>query len=209
PISVVGTFGLMAALGYSLDNLSLLALTLAVGYVVDDAIVMLENIVRHIEQGEKPWDAALAGSRQIAFTIVSMTVSLIAVFIPVMFMGGVVGRLLHEFAVTITAAIAVSGIVSVTLTPMMCSRFLRPHHGMRHGALFRVSEAGFNALLKAYDASLRWCLSDKLFGMRLNARWAPSNKFVVLLVFLASVCGTAHLFRDVLKDFLPLAYTRR
>src|SRR5262249_40544451 len=133
PISVIGTFGIMAALGYSLDNLSLLALTLAVGYVVDDAVVMLENIVRHIEGGRKPWEAALAGSREIGFTIVSMTVSLIAVFLPVMFMGGVVGRLLHEFAVTITAAIAVSGIVSVTLTPMMCSRFLRAHHGERHG----------------------------------------------------------------------------
>ncbi|HEY7610860.1 MAG TPA: efflux RND transporter permease subunit [Alphaproteobacteria bacterium] len=209
PISVVGTFGVMAALGYSLDNLSLLALTLAVGYVVDDAIVMLENIVRHIEGGKKPWEAALAGSREIAFTIVSMTVSLVAVFLPVMFMGGVVGRLLHEFAVTITAAIAVSGIVSVTLTPMMCSRFLRSHHGERHGALFRVSEAGFNALLGAYRKSLAWCLSDKLFGMRFKSRWAPSNKFVVFLVFLASIWGTAHLFRVVQKDFLPLEDTGR
>ncbi len=209
PISVIGTFGVMAALGYSLDNLSLLALTLAVGYVVDDAIVMLENIVRHIEQGKKPMEAALVGSREIAFTIVSMTVSLIAVFIPVMFMGGVVGRLLHEFAVTITAAIAVSGIVSVTLTPMMCSRFLRAHHGVRHGALFRMSEAAFNGLLRAYDASLRWCLSTRFFGIKFKSRWAPSNKFVVFAVFIASVLGTAHLFRVVQKDFLPLEDTGR
>ncbi len=209
PISIVGTFGIMAALGYSLDNLSLLALTLAVGYVVDDAIVMLENIVRHIEQGEKPWDAAIKGSREIAFTIVSMTVSLVAVFIPVMFMGGVVGRLLHEFAVTITAAIVVSGIVSVTLTPMMCSRFLRSHHGQRHGALFRISEAGFAALLRAYDASLRWCLSTKFFGIRFKSRWAPSNKFFVFLIFLASIGGTVHLFGAVQKDFLPLEDTGR
>ncbi len=194
PISVIGTFGMMYALGYSLDNLSLLALTLAVGYVVDDAIVMLENIVRHIEQGKSPREAALIGSREIAFTIVSMTVSLIAVFIPVMFMGGVVGRLLHEFAVTITAAILVSGIVSVTLTPMMASRFLSAHRGDRHGALYRVSEAVFNGMLRVYDLSLRWCLRSKL---------------VVLLVFIASVLATMLLFRDVQKDFLPLEDTGR
>src|SRR5688500_3136647 len=146
----------MYLLGYSLDNLSLLALTLAVGYVVDDAIVMLENIVRHMEMGKKPMEAALIGSREIAFTIVSMTVSLVAVFIPVMCMGGLVGRLLHEFAVTISAAIIVSGIVSVTLTPMMCSRFLRAHHGQKHGALYRASEAVFNGMLKAYDLGLRF-----------------------------------------------------
>ena len=209
PISVIGCFGVMAALGYSLDNLSLLALTLAVGYVVDDAIVMLENIVRHIEQGKKPLEAALVGSREIAFTIVSMTVSLVAVFIPVMFMGGVVGRLLHEFAVTITAAIAVSGFVSVTLTPMMCSRFLRARHGERHGALYRMSEAAFNGLLNAYDAALRWCLSSKFFGIPFKSRWAPSNKFFVFAVFLASVLGTVHLFRVVQKDFLPLEDTGR
>jgi len=208
PISVVGTFGVMAMLGFSLDNLSLLALTLAVGYVVDDAIVMLENIVRHIEEGKTPWDAALIGSREIAFTIVSMTVSLVAVFIPVMFMGGVVGRLLHEFAVTITAAIVVSGIVSVTLTPMMCSRFLRSHK-TSHGLLFRISEAGFNGLLKGYEVTLRWCLSPKFFGMAFKSRWAPSNKFVVFLVFVASIWGTAHLFRVVQKDFLPLEDTGR
>jgi HAE1 family hydrophobic/amphiphilic exporter-1 len=209
PISLIGTFGLMALFGFSLNNLSLLALTLAVGYVVDDAIVMLENIVRHIEQGKTPREAALVGSREIAFTIVSMTVSLVAVFIPVMFMGGIVGRLLHEFAVTITAAIAVSGLVSVTLTPMLCSRFLRAHRETRHGALYRASEAVFDAMLKAYDLALRWCLSSTLFGLRLKSRWAPSNKFVVFVVFVASIAATVYLFRAVPKDFLPIEDTGR
>jgi HAE1 family hydrophobic/amphiphilic exporter-1 len=208
PISVIGTFGAMAALGFSLNNLSLLALTLAVGYVVDDAIVMLENIVRHMEQGKKPMEAALVGSREIAFTIVSMTVSLVAVFIPVMFMGGIVGRLLHEFAVTISAAIIVSGIVSVTLTPMMCSRFLRPHH-KRHGALYRASEWVFNGMLKLYDAGLKWCLSTSFLGIKFKSRWAPSNKFIVFVAFVASVLATVHLFRVVQKDFLPLEDTGR
>lgn len=209
PISLIGTFGMMTLFGFSLNNLSLLALTLAVGYVVDDAIVMLENIVRHIEQGQPPREAALVGSREIAFTIVSMTVSLVAVFIPVMFMGGIVGRLLHEFAVTIAAAIAVSGIVSVTLTPMLCSRFLRSHREVRHGALFRASERAFDGMLKAYDAILRWCLSSTLFGLRFKSRWAPSNKFVVFVVFVASIVATVHLFRTVPKDFLPLEDTGR
>src|SRR5204862_8075881 len=120
-------------LGYSLDNLSLMALTLSVGFGVDDAIVMLENIVRHLELGKRPMEAALIGSREIGFTIVSMTVSLVAVFLPVLFMGGLLGRLLHEFAVTIAAAILVSGLVSLTLTPMLCSRFLRPQAEQRHG----------------------------------------------------------------------------
>jgi HAE1 family hydrophobic/amphiphilic exporter-1 len=124
PISIVGTFGAMSILGYSLDNLSLLALTLSVGFVVDDAIVMLENIVRHVEQGETPFEAAIKGAREIGFTIISMTVSLVAVFIPVLFMRGIVGRLLHEFAVTICVAILVSGLVSLTLTPMLCSRYI-------------------------------------------------------------------------------------
>ncbi len=208
PISIVGTFGAMAAFGFSLDNLSLLALTLAVGYVVDDAIVMLENIVRHMEMGKKPMEAALIGSREIAFTIVSMTVSLVAVFIPVMFMGGLVGRLLHEFAVTISAAIIVSGIVSVTLTPMMCSRFLRPHH-KKHGALYRASEWFFDALLKVYDTALKWCLSPKFLGIRFKSRWAPSNKLIVFVAFLLSVWATVYLFRVVPKDFIPLEDTGR
>ncbi len=188
PISVIGTFAVMFAFGYSLDNLSLLALTLAVGFVVDDAIVMLENIVRHIEQGEKPMQAALKGSREIGFTIISMTVSLFAVFIPVMFMGGVVGRLLHEFAVTITAAIVVSGLVSLTLTPMLCSRFVRVRHDRKPGALFRASERVFDAMLAGYDRSLRWCLA---------------RKRLVLVVFLGTVVGSGYLFTIVPKDFLP------
>ena len=129
PIAVIATFAGMAAFGYNLDNLSLMALTLSVGFVVDDAIVMLENIVRHIEHGEKPYEAALKGSGEIGFTILSMTMSLAAVFIPIVFMGGIVGRLLHEFAVTIIMAILFSGIISVTLTPMLCARILKDEHG--------------------------------------------------------------------------------
>ncbi len=143
PMSIVGTFGVMYLLGYSLDNLSLMALILAVGFVVDDAIVVLENIVRHMEMGEKPFEAALKGSREIGFTILSMTLSLAAVFIPVFFMGGILGRLLHEFAVTIVAAILVSGLVSLTLTPMLCSRFLKPPKEEHHGRLYMATERFF------------------------------------------------------------------
>src|SRR5262245_59612575 len=140
PFSVVGTFAVMWWFGYSLDNLSLMALTLSVGFVVDDAIVMLENIVRHMELGKPALQAAFDGAREIAFTIVSMTLSLTAVFIPVLFMGGIVGRLMHEFAVTIAAAILVSGVVSLTLTPMLCSRFLKPPRAERHGWLYTIVE---------------------------------------------------------------------
>ena len=126
PLSIVGTFGVMYLLGYNLDNLSLMALILAVGFVVDDAIVMLENIVRHIEKGEGVFEAALKGSREISFTIISMTLSLAAVFIPVLFMGGIIGRLFTEFAVTIGVAVLISGFIALTLTPMLCSRFLKP-----------------------------------------------------------------------------------
>jgi len=188
PISVVGTFALMHVLGYSLDNLSLLALTLAVGYVVDDAIVMLENIVRHMEAGESAMEAALKGSREIGFTIVSMTLSLIAVFIPVMFMGGIVGRLLHEFAVTICAAILVSGFVSLTLTPMLCSRYLKAGHDDAHGTVFRLFEQAFNALLKGYESSLAWAMA--------RPRWVLASFFLTLgLTVLA--------FMSVPKEFLP------
>jgi HAE1 family hydrophobic/amphiphilic exporter-1 len=188
PISVVGTFAMMYALGYSLDNLSLLALTLAVGFVVDDAIVMLENIVRHIEDGMSPMEAAFKGSKEIGFTIISMTLSLIAVFIPVMFMSGIVGRLLHEFAVTICAAILVSGLVSLTLTPMLCSRFVRSHHGEKHGALFNMFEKAFDWVRDGYESSLR-------FAMR--------HSFSVLVVFVLTFVLTAWLFTLVSKDFLP------
>jgi HAE1 family hydrophobic/amphiphilic exporter-1 len=186
PISIVGTFAAMYVLGFSLNNLSLMALTLAVGFVVDDAIVMLENIVRHREKGLSGWEAALKGSREIGFTIISMTVSLVAVFIPVIFMGGMLGRLLNEFALTITAAILVSGLVSLTLTPMMCSRMLKGHHG--GGRLYKASEAVFDGMLRVYDVILRWCLR---------------HRFLVLLSFLASIWGTIHLYGTIQKDFLP------
>ena len=192
PISVVGTFAGMAFMGYSLDNLSLMALTLSVGFVVDDAIVMLENIMRHIENGERPFEAALKGSREIAFTILSMTVSLAAVFIPVLFMGGIVGRLLHEFAVTIVMAIVVSGLVSVTLTPMLCARLIRarPGHGAtdRQLAILGWSERLFDAAERAYERTLR----QGLVRHRL-----------VFGIFLASVAATVILFEYIPKDFLP------
>ncbi|MCU1386080.1 MAG: acriflavin resistance protein, partial [Acidobacteria bacterium] len=155
PASLVATFAVMYMLDYSLDNLSLMALTLSVGFVVDDAIVMLENIVRHMEMGKPPMRAAFDGSSEIAFTIVSMTVSLAAVFIPVLFMGGVVGRLLHEFAVTISAAILVSGFVSISLTPMLCSRFLKPPHTQKHGWFYNATERMFDLWLKLYDVTLQ------------------------------------------------------
>ncbi len=156
PVSLIGTFAVMYQLNYSLDNLSLLALTLSVGFVVDDAIVMLENIVRHLEMGEQPLDAALNGSREISFTIVSMTLSLVAVFIPMLFMSELLGRLFHEFAVTIAVAILVSGFVSLSLTPMLCSRFLRSH--WQQDKLFNWSERFFTSLLNLYDWSLKKAL---------------------------------------------------
>ena len=162
PMSIIGTFSVMYLLNYSLDNLSLMALTLSVGFVVDDAIVMLENIVRHMEMGEKPLQAAFNGSKEIGFTIVSMTLSLVAVFIPVLFMGGIVGRLLHEFAVTIGVAILVSGFVSLSLTPMLCSRFLRPAGERKQGRLYATSERFFEGMLHAYRWSLRFVLNHRL-----------------------------------------------
>jgi HAE1 family hydrophobic/amphiphilic exporter-1 len=162
PMSVIGTFSVMYLLGYSLDNLSLMALMLSVGFVVDDAIVMLENIVRHMETGEKPLQAAFNGSREIGFTIVSMTLSLVAVFIPIFFMGGIIGRLLHEFAVTIGAAILVSGFVSLSLTPMLCSRFLNPPGERKQSRLYATSERFFTGMLHAYRSSLRFVLNHRL-----------------------------------------------
>ncbi len=188
PASIVGTFAVMYLLDYSLDNLSLMALTLSVGFVVDDAIVMLENIVRHMEMGKSPMRAAYDGSKEISFTIISMTISLVAVFIPVLFMGGVVGRLLHEFAVTIGVAILVSGVVSISLTPMLCSRFLKPPHAQRHGWMYNVIEAMFESWLKLYDWTLRACLR---FGA------------VTMAVSVALIIGTGYLFMAVPKGFLP------
>ncbi|MBN8906852.1 MAG: efflux RND transporter permease subunit, partial [Rhodospirillales bacterium] len=158
PLSLIGTFGVMHLLGYALDNLSLMALTVATGFVVDDAIVMIENVVRFIEKGVPPLQAAYRGAAQIGFTIVSLTVSLIAVFIPLLFMTGVVGRLFQEFAVTLSIAVVVSAIVSLTLTPMMCGRFLRPLEEKPPGRFARWSEAGFDRLLGAYRRSLDWSL---------------------------------------------------
>jgi HAE1 family hydrophobic/amphiphilic exporter-1 len=165
PFSIIATFAVMYELGYSLDNLSLMALTLSVGFVVDDAIVMLENIVRHMEMGESPMEASLRGSREIGFTIVSMTLSLAAVFLPVLFMGGIVGRLLHEFAVTIGVAILVSGFVSLSLTPMMCSRILRPVRETHHGRLYVLSERFFEGMLGIYDRTLRVVMRHRLATM--------------------------------------------
>jgi hydrophobic/amphiphilic exporter-1 (mainly G- bacteria), HAE1 family len=188
PISIIGTFAGMSLLGYSLDNLSLMALTLSVGFVVDDAIVMLENIVRHMERGDPPLQAAIKGAREIGFTIISMTLSLGAVFIPVLFMGGIVGRLLHEFAVTIVLAIVVSGVVSLTLTPMLCSRYVQAQHGRRHGGLYRLFEHGFDLLQGGYAGSLRWALA---------------HRPLIFLVFLGSLAGTVYLYREIPQDFLP------
>jgi len=154
PLSIIGTFAAMYALGFSVNNITLMALTLSVGFVVDDAIVMLENIVRHMEHGESPMDASLRGSKEIGFTIISMTISLVAVFIPVLFMAGMLGRMLHEFAVTITFAILISGIVSLTLTPMLCSRFLKPVAEQRHGRLYNFMERFFDGMLQMYERSL-------------------------------------------------------
>ena len=187
PFSIVGTFAIMYMLSYSLDNLSMMALILSVGFVVDDAIVMLENIFRHMEMGRKPLAAALMGSSEIGFTIVSMTLSLTAVFIPVLFMGGIMGRLFREFSVTICVAILISGLVSVTLTPMLCSRFLRVKHG-EHSWFYRITEAFFEGMLKMYERSL---------DVVLRFRPATMAVFVVVLI------GTVYLFIKIPKGFIP------
>ena len=165
PMSIVGTFAVMYLLDYSLDNLSLMALTLAVGFVVDDAIVVLENIVRHMELGEKPFEAALKGAKEIGFTIVSMTISLVAAFIPVLFMSGMLGRLLREFAVTICVAILVSGFISLTLTPMLCSRYLRPPHEQKHGWLYHFLGRCLDGLNKGYEFTLAWVMRHHVTTM--------------------------------------------
>lgn len=159
PLSIIGTFAAMYAFGFSVNNITLMALTLSVGFVVDDAIVMLENIIRHMEHGETPMEAAHRGSKEIGFTIVSMTVSLVAVFIPVLFMSGMLGRMLHEFAVTITVAILISGIVSLTLTPMLCSRFLKPEGARKHGKLYNFMERFFDGMLRLYERTLKKTLN--------------------------------------------------
>ena len=193
PVSLIGTFGFMYVFGYSIDNISLLAITLAVGFVVDDAIVMLENIVRHIEEGMAPFPAALAGAKEIGFTIISMTLSLVAVFIPVLFMGDVVGRVFREFAVTISVAILVSGFVSLTLTPMLSARLLRPiDHHKRPNALARASDACVNGAQSLYQRSLDWVLHARL---------------LMLLVTLATLFFSAALYLSIPKGFFPIEDT--
>jgi multidrug efflux pump len=188
PLAVVGTFGIMKLVGFSLDNLSLMALTISTGFVVDDAIVMIENIVRFIEMGEKPLDAALKGARQIGFTVISLTVSLIAVFIPLIFMTGIVGRLFREFAITLSIAVAVSAVVSLTLTPMMCARMLKPEAEEKHGRFFTITENLFQRLLNGYESGLKWVLRHQAF---------------TLWVAIATLVGTIWLYFVVPKGLLP------
>jgi len=188
PMSVVGTFAVMYALDFSMDNMSLLALTLSVGFVVDDAIVMLENIIRHMEMGETVMEAALKGSKEIGFTILSMTISLVAVFLPVFFMGGIMGRLLHEFAVTIGMAILISGFVALTLIPMLASRFIRPHGKEQHGKLYKISEQFFTGMLNFYERTLTSVLQHRLATM---------------LVSGAILLATGFLFWYMPQGFLP------
>src|SRR5690242_20976954 len=188
PMSIIGTFSVMYLLGYSVDNLSLMALTLCVGFVVDDAIVMLENISRHMEMGKSALQATFDGAREIGFTIVSMTLSLAAVFIPILFMGGIVGRLLHEFAVTIVSAVLVSGFVSLSLTPMLCSRMLKPNHSAKHGRLYQWFEHAFDAMQDFYRRTLHAALE---------------HQRVVLLGFFVILAATVALFYFAPKGFLP------
>ena len=194
PLSIIGTFGVIYLLGFSVNNFSLMALILAVGFVVDDAIVVLENIVRHIEKGESPLEAAMKGGREIGFTILSMTLSLAAVFIPVLFMGGILGRLLNEFAVTIAAAILISGFISLSLTPMLCSRFLKEAHSLSQNALFRWSESVFSNVLAGYQKTLRLALRHHV---------------AVSLAALAMALVTVWMFVKAPKGFLPNEDTGR
>jgi hydrophobe/amphiphile efflux-1 (HAE1) family protein len=188
PLSIIGTFGVMYALGYSLDNLSLMGLTIAVGFVVDDAIVMIENIVRYIEAGDPPFQAALKGAGQIGFTIISITISLIAVFIPLLFMSGIIGRLFHEFAVTVSVSVIVSALISLTLTPVMCSLFLKKEEHQRGGRLNRMAEGFFDRMIKGYDRGLQWVFR---------------HQFPTLLSTLALIVLTGILYAEIPKGFFP------
>src|SRR5467141_1087168 len=193
PLSLIGTFGVMYLCHYSLDNLSLMALTISTGFVLDDAIVVIENITRHMENGMKPLEATMKGASEIGFTVLSMSTSLVAVFIPILLMGGVVGRLFREFAVVLSVAIGVSLFISLTATPMMCARFLR-HETGRHNRLYRFSENAFNRLLRTYDVSLRWVLR---------------HQFLILLVTFGTVCLNIYLFVKTPKGFFPQQDTGR
>jgi multidrug efflux pump len=194
PVSLVGTFGVMYLCGYTIDNLSLMALAIATGFVVDDAIVVIENISRHLEQGMRPFPAALLGAKEIGFTVLSMSTSLVAVFIPILLMGGIVGRLFREFAVTLSAAIGVSMIVSLTTTPMMCARLLKSEHTQRHGWLYRANERVFNWILRGYEVSLDWVM-----------RHQP----LMLVVTLGTIAFTVYLYKAIPKDFFPQQDTGR
>src|SRR5207247_4033732 len=187
------TFGVMYLLGYSVDKFSLMALAISTGFVVDDAIVVIENIARYLDMGLRPAAAALAGAREISFTVLSMSTSLVAVFIPILLMGGIVGRLFREFAVVLSVAIGVSLFVSLTTTPMMCARFLRPETG-RHNRLYRFSENAFNRVLRIYDVSLHWVLR---------------HQFLILLLTLGTVCLNIYLFVRTPKGFFPQQDTGR
>jgi multidrug efflux pump len=182
PLAIVGTFGVMYLCGYSLNNLSLMALTISTGFVVVDAIVVLENVMRHVEAGMKPYQAAIVGAREIGFTVVSMSTSLIAVFIPILLMGGIVGRLFHEFAVTLSAAIAVSLVVSLTTTPMLCARFLKPHDASRHGKIYRLSERGFAHMTHGYKVSLGWVLRHRRLILVIAILMVFVNVFLYIIV---------------------------
>jgi multidrug efflux pump len=194
PLSLVGTFGVMYMLGYSIDNLSLMALTISTGFVVDDAIVVIENITRYLEMGEKPFDAAMKGSREIGFTVLSMSTSLIAVFIPILLMGGIVGKLFREFAVTLSVAIAVSLLVSLTTTPMLCARFLKSHDKSRHGRIYRATENAFNWLHGEYALTLKWVLR---------------HQWLMLIIVFGTVVLNGFLFFIVPKGFFPQQDTGR
>jgi multidrug efflux pump len=192
PLAVIGTFAVMKLAGFSLDNLSLMALTICTGFVVDDAIVMIENIVRFLEAGDSPLDAALKGARQIGFTVISLSVSLIAVFIPLLFMGGIVGRLFREFAIVLSIAVVLSAVVSLTLTPMMCARLLLPPHQTQHGAFFRITERWFDRLRDVYETGLKWVLRHEGFTLWVTA---------------ATLAATVWLYLIVPKGLLPLQDT--
>src|SRR5205085_10459086 len=188
PLALVGTFSVLYEMGYSLDNLSLMALSIAVGFVVDDAVVEIENITRHIEDGMSPYDAAMKGSGEIGFTVMAITFSLIAVFIPLFLMSGYVGLLFREFAVTVSTALVLSLLIALTLAPMMCSRLLRPEHEMRHGRFYRLLETGFDGLLNLYERGLKHVLR---------------HRFVTLLVMLGTIACTVYLYTVIPKGFFP------
>ncbi|MGH9558178.1 MAG: multidrug efflux RND transporter permease subunit, partial [Bryobacteraceae bacterium] len=194
PVSLIGTFGVLYLCGYSIDNLSLLALTIATGFVVDDAIVVIENIARHVESGMRPLDAALTGAREIGFTVLSISIALIAVFLPILLMGGIVGRLFREFAVALSAAIVMSLAISLTVTPTMCARLLVDKSEQKHGRLFNASERAFNSVMRVYEDSLAWVLS---------------HQPLTLMVTLATVALTVYLYIAIPKGFFPQQDTAR